>query len=167
MSFPAQVIVNAANSSLAGGGGVDGAIHRAAGKELVIYCRSFLHKCSTGQAKISPSFQLEPAEYIIHAVGPKYQKNDVKTSSQLLSSCYINSLDLARDFHSVAFSSISTGIYGYPIIDATYLALKTMIMWVVDNPETTLDTITLCAFTLKEYESMVSALTQLLQEENS
>jgi len=158
VTYPAKAIVNAANSSLQGGGGVDGAIHRAAGKELAIYNRTHLGRCKTGEAKISPAFNIPTAEYIIHAVGPVYRWKGAVKAAPLLTSCYINSLELAKDLESIAFSGISTGIYGYPLEDATRVAVKTIEAWLLAHPETKLREVTLCAFTPKEYERMKSAV---------
>lgn len=120
-------IVNAANESLLGGGGVDGAIHRAAGSELLAECRT-LHGCKTGEAKITKGYRLK-AEYVIHTVGPIY--SDSPKDAKLLCNCYWNSLELARknNIHSIAFPAISTGVYGYPLKEATEIALKTVNDW--------------------------------------
>ena len=121
-----DAIVNAANSSLLGGGGVDGAIHRAAGPELVAYCRT-LNGCATGEAKISPGFKL-PAQYVIHTVGPVWHGGN-QDEPELLASCYRNSMQLAvdNDITSLAFPAISTGVYGYPIEQATDIAINSVI----------------------------------------
>ena len=124
-------IVNAANKSLLGGGGVDGAIHRAAGVGLLKECMK-LHGCKTGQAKITSGCKLR-AKYVIHTVGPVYKGKP--EDEKLLSDCYKNSLDLAKqnDIRSIAFPAISTGVYGYPKEDAAKAALGTIARWLDDN----------------------------------
>lgn len=144
-----QCIVNAANKSLLGGGGVDGAIHRAAGPKLLEECRT-LHGCRTGEAKITKGYNLK-AEYVIHTVGPVY--SGTESDRRLLAECYRNSLDLAREYHihSIAFPAISTGVYGYPLSEAAPIAAATVIEWMETHPDDDISVIFSC-FDKRTYE---------------
>ena len=145
-----DAIVNAANSSLLGGGGVDGAIHRAAGKELLEECRN-LNGCKTGQAKITKGYKL-PAKHIIHTVGPIWNGGTNKEPEHL-ANCYINCLQLAKDngLHSIAFPNISTGVYRFPKPLAAEVAINSTRAFLETNPDWFTEIIFVC-FDDENYE---------------
>lgn len=151
-TYQMDAIVNAANTSLLGGGGVDGAIHRAAGPELLEECRK-LNGCRTGQAKITKGYRL-PAKYVIHTPGPIYKGGQCQ-EAEFLSSCYKNCLLLAEQYNirTIAFPSISTGIYGFPLEKAAPVAVSTILQFLKSH--STVETVIMVCFdeqTKKAYE---------------
>lgn len=159
-----DAIVNAANGTLLGGGGVDGAIHKAAGKELLEACRTIRQdeldgeKLQTGQAVITKGFQL-PADYVIHTVGPVWE-NDTKGESELLAQCYDHSLHLAleNELTSISFPSISTGVYHFPIDQAANIALETIIDFLKHH---SFGKVVLTLFSKEDYQVYAKALEAL------
>ena len=153
-----EAIANAANTSLLGGGGVDGAIHRAAGPELLKECRT-LHGCETGKAKITGAYNL-PCKYVIHTPGPVWYGGKAR-ERELLASCYRSCLELAvkNGVRSIAFPSITTGVYHFPLEEAAQIAVKSARDFVAENPDS-LDVIKWVLFdgrTLDAYQKAIDA----------
>lgn len=156
-----DAIVNAANSTLLGGGGVDGAIHRGTGPELLEECRK-LHGCKTGDAKITKGYRL-PAKFVIHTVGPVYGSEGGR-EEELLAGCYKRSLGLAEahGLKSIAFPSISTGAYGYPIEEASRVALKT-VRQVLESGKVTLERVVFVTFSENDYQTYVDTYRKMFR----
>lgn len=153
-----DAIVNAANSSLLGGGGVDGAIHRAAGPELLAECRT-LGGCKTGQAKLTRGYRL-PAHYVIHTVGPIWQ-GGTQGEPELLAACYRNSLKLAVEngIRTLAFPAISCGVYGYPLDQAARIAVREVKQFVANHQQ--IDTVYLVCFGVDVRTAYEAALQEI------
>ena len=158
-----EAIVNAANPSLLGGGGVDGAIHRAAGPELLEECRT-LGGCRTGDAKITKGYRLK-AKYVIHTVGPVYFREGPERAAELLASAYRRSLEVASEnnIRSVAFPSISTGAYGYPMEEAAPIALRTVIDYL--KTHTDIELVRFVLFGRRAYQIYERALKGILAQD--
>jgi O-acetyl-ADP-ribose deacetylase len=156
-----DAIVNAANNSLLGGGGVDGAIHRAAGPQLLSECRT-LGGCETGEAKITLGYRLK-ARHVIHTVGPIY--SGTPRDAALLAAAVRNSLRLAAEHHlkSIAFPAISTGVYGYPMAEAALVMLSTIVDYLKDTTslERALERVIICLYDRRAFDIFQSCLAQL------
>jgi O-acetyl-ADP-ribose deacetylase (regulator of RNase III) len=157
-----DAIVNAANPSLLGGGGVDGAIHRAAGPELLAECRT-LGGCRTGEAKITKGYRLK-ARHVIHTVGPVYHREGPARSAELLTSAYRRSLEVASEnnLRSVSFPSISTGAYGYPLEEAAPIALQTAIDYL--EAHTGIELVRFVLYGQRAYQAYEKALQSIVAQ---
>ena len=154
-----DAIVNAANVTLLGGGGVDGAIHDAAGPELYWYFHDLGCTCQPGEAIESPGFNL-PAKHIIHTVGPIWHEGEFN-EPEILADCYRNCLVEAIEYHcrSIAFCCISVGVYGYPLMPATSIALTTVVQWLQEHESDML--VRFCCYTDKEFETYLEVADEL------
>ncbi len=157
-TYAVDAIVNAANCSLLGGGGVDGAIHRAAGKQLLAECRT-LHGCETGEAKITKGYRL-PAKYVVHTPGPIWHGGN-HNEARLLANSYRNSLTVAWEHgcRTVAFPSISTGVYHFPLEQAAEIALQTITRFLDEHPD--MERVTMVCFDQTTYQAYENAAKQL------
>ena len=163
-----EAIVNAANPTLLGGGGVDGAIHRAAGPELREECRAIPEvspgvRCPTGEVRLTKGYRL-PVPYVIHTVGPVYQRDGEK-APELLRSCYVKAIQLAREknLHSLAFPSISTGAYGYHIKEAAEVALNAICDELSSHPEAPPHLVRMVLFSEEDFHVYAKVLDQIIQ----
>jgi len=159
VNLDVDAIVNAANIYLLGGGGVDGAIHRAAGPELLSECR-LLDGCKVGEAKVTKGYKL-PAKFVIHTVGPRWSGGS-RGEAELLASCYQNTMQLAAEngITSLAFPSISTGVYGYPIELAAQVALATISKYIQQHPS--IESVTICCFSKED----LAVYDNIIQQDN-
>ncbi len=154
-----DAIVNAENVTLLGGGGVDGAIHDAAGPELYWYFHDLGCTCQPGEAIESPGFNL-PAKHIIHTVGPIWHEGEFN-EPEILANCYRNCLDEATEYHcrSIAFCCISVGVYGYPLMPATRIALTTVLQWLKEHESDIL--VRFCCYSDREFETYLQVADEL------
>ncbi|MBW4828557.1 MAG: O-acetyl-ADP-ribose deacetylase [Clostridiaceae bacterium] len=156
-----DAVVNAANNTLLGGGGVDGAIHRAGGSEILEQCKK-IGGCPTGEARITIAGNL-PSKYVIHTVGPVYRGGDNR-EAELLYNTYYNSLELAEEYNlkTIAFPSISTGVYGYPIDKASDIAIKAVTDFIEEKGS--IDKVVFVLFSNNDYEIYEEKLNKLINE---